>query len=318
VTALLREKLATNRRAPDGKLHSSGALVGSLRHLQLEAAGAPTIDTDLVSEVNLSIGTALHTFFEDLFRGLPVMTEVKLDPWMPEGWSGTADWVMWDADLRGFVLGDLKSCKPTAIPYLLRGGSKESQIWQASSYWHALSDMGIPLVDRFCIYHLPKNQNTAREGSPVEPLMNTCVPVERTKLYAMMAERKALVDEYLRSVPPLDGDLPEERYIDEYLTDKLAPVQDREIQMTVNKTLKRPVIDVKLKPNWSTAYCSFPDELCDCRRQGTNKIGSWDLRDDGSPMFTATQSALDPALVPIPDPALIAALVAAQKTKETP
>ena len=32
---------------------------------------------------------------------------------------------------------------------------------------------------------------------------------------------------------------------------------------------------MKLVPHWSADYCPFPDELCDCRQQGTTKIGHW-------------------------------------------
>ena len=56
-------------------------------------------------------GTLWHGWaHEALVRtGMPFMQEVKLDRWLPEGWSGTADWVFWNADLGGFVLGDMKT-----------------------------------------------------------------------------------------------------------------------------------------------------------------------------------------------------------------
>jgi hypothetical protein len=52
---------------------------------------------------------------------------VKLDRWMPEGWSGTADWVFWNADLGGFVLGDLETIKGDGITWIEKDGAKSEQ-----------------------------------------------------------------------------------------------------------------------------------------------------------------------------------------------
>jgi hypothetical protein len=62
-------------------------------------------------------GTLWHGWaHEALVRtGMPFMQEVKLDRWLPEGWSGTADWVFWNADLGGFVLGDMKTIKGDGV-----------------------------------------------------------------------------------------------------------------------------------------------------------------------------------------------------------
>ncbi len=316
VTELLRAKLEESQRPPDGLLHPSGAMTGSLRHLQLEMAGAPELPRDLVSEVNLEVGTAVHELFETLFKGLAVMTEVKLDAWMPGGWSGTADWVAWDPERRCFILGDLKTCKPGGIIWIHKGGAKESHIWQVSVYWHALRRMGLPLLNGAVVYYLPKSQLLLREGSPVAPTMQEITPLPWDVVEARMTERKRAVDAYLDSIRAEVG--PDRSHASltasEFLTDKLAPVQEREVRLSLNKKLKRPLIDVKLQPNWSTEFCSFPDELCNCRQQGTNKIGSWDRDEAGRLVYTPSPKASQPAAEIIePDSALIAALVKAQR-----
>jgi hypothetical protein len=66
------------------------------------------------------------------------MQEVKLDRrWLPDGWSGTADWIFWNADLGGFVLGDLKTIKGDGITWIEKDGAKREHLWQLSAYWHA-------------------------------------------------------------------------------------------------------------------------------------------------------------------------------------
>jgi len=52
------------------------------------------------------------------------MEEVNLTAWMPEGWSGTADYVFYNAEARGFVLGDLKTIKGDGITWIERDGAR--------------------------------------------------------------------------------------------------------------------------------------------------------------------------------------------------
>ena len=89
--ALFREPLEALRRSPDGLLHASSDLTGSLRHSMLRAAGAPTLPTAWTSEITLMTGTMWHQWAHEslVAAGQPLMQEVRLDPWMPEGRSGT-------------------------------------------------------------------------------------------------------------------------------------------------------------------------------------------------------------------------------------
>lgn len=297
-TSLLRAKLEADSRPPDGLLHPSGDLTSSLRHVQLKAAGAPQLERDLVSEFRLKLGTLAHDWFETIFRGAPVMLEVQLDRWLPRGWSGRADWLQWDDARRAFVLGDLKSSKAEAMTWIAKDGMKESHIWQVSAYFWALVEMGLPMVNGFAVYYLPMNQLLAREGSPVSPRVEEGTPLPRDLVWGRMEERRAQVDAYLASLSPnmVEG------HPGNYLTDALAPVQSRVAKFSLNKQLKVPAIDVKLAPHWSAAFCDFPDELCDCRQQGTNKIGHWRLN-DGALVYEPTVEQADE--VPSPPDDLI-------------
>lgn len=212
-------------------------------------------------------GTMWHSYFEGLFNAarLPVMTEVKLDRWLPEGWSGTADWLIWNDDLKAFVLGDLKTIKGEGMKYVQYEGIKKEHLWQASAYWHALFNMGLPLVKGFFIYYLPQN---VPPGEQVEPSLQEGMPLDREIVVGAMEARWAQTKLYLSA-------LGEGSFINEYL----APEQERVQIVRWNKA--RSVWDVKLAPHWSAAYCPYPDELCSCRHQGTEKIGEYVFVQDG-------------------------------------
>src|SRR3954447_13428749 len=49
-------------------------------------------------------------------------------PYMPEGWTGTADWVFWNRELGGFVLGDMKTIKGDGIAWVERDGVKREHL----------------------------------------------------------------------------------------------------------------------------------------------------------------------------------------------
>lgn len=89
-----------------------------------------------------------------------------------------------------------------------------------------------------------------------------------------MESRWAATSEFLDTCIYLDG--PGTLYA--WDEDKLAPVQERVQKMYWDS--KRGIWDVKLVPHWSTAYCPYPNELCDCSTQTTNKIGHWYIDSD--------------------------------------
>lgn len=278
VTELLHDALRGDRRPPDGKLHPSGDLIGSLRHSMLRAAGAPTIESEITSDVRLMTGTLWHTYFEAIFRRnkLAVITELKLDPWLPEGWSGTADWIAWSEQYRAFVLGDLKTIKGEGMTWIEKDGIKEEHQWQLSSYWYALENMGLPLVKGYVVFYLP--QNVPVDKPDVVPMLAEGMPLDRDLVLGTMNERYAQTREYLDEIEAsINGGGPL------FLNDKLAPVQDRVQAVRQNKKKDGIVFDVKLVPHWSAAYCPFPTELCDCSTQGQTKIGEYDLDGNYTP-----------------------------------
>lgn len=75
----------------------------------LTAAGAPRKPERLADQIVLMTGTLWHSWAHDALvsTGLPFMQEVKLDRWLPEGWSGTADWIFWHPEHEAFVLGNV-------------------------------------------------------------------------------------------------------------------------------------------------------------------------------------------------------------------
>lgn len=271
LTSLLRKRLAESRRPPDGKLHPSGDLLGSLRHAQLRLAGAPTIESQIVSDTRLMTGTMWHRFLGDMLvgSGAAYMQEVNVTPGLPEGWSGTADAVFWDPECRGFVLGDFKTIKGEGMKWVLKDGAKEEHVWQLSAYWHALFDMGLPMVKGFAVWYLPQNNTTERDEL-IEPVLMECEPIPRDLVFGVMEDRWTACQEYLGEVTAnINGGGPL------FLNDKLAPEMSRVQKLYWNG--KQEVFDCKLVPHWSSQFCPYPTELCSCSEQGTTKIGHYTL-----------------------------------------
>lgn len=236
----------------------------------LRAAGAPELPNSVADDIVLMTGTLWHSWANEalLHAGVPVMQEVKLKPWMPEGWSGTADWIFYVPEYRAFKLGDLKTIKGDGIQWVLRDGAKDAHRWQLSSYWHALYDMGLPLLEEFDVLYWPKDRGPGN----VEPTVQSVVPLRREELQGTMTYRWLATKRYLAALYP-SVVLPDTE--PDYLNEWLPPVQDRVQVVTWNKP--KALFDLKLKPHWSAQFCPFPAELCDCRQQGETKIGHYTL-----------------------------------------
>ena len=273
LTEIVANELEKGRRANDGLMHASSHINGSLRHAQLDVAGAPTIERALVGEFALWIGTMMHNWLHNTLRdiGIPYMAEVNVTPWMPRGWGGTADFVVWNPELKGFVLVDFKSQKGEGMRFIERGGAKEDHIYQASAYWHALRNMGLPMVEKAAVFYMPKNETRGKDDI-VLPVLADFAPIRAETLTARMVERRAAVDSYLDSLPASN---PHPRQLEDYVTDALAPVQEREQRIFFEKDTH--TWTVKLMPHWSTAYCPYDSELCNCSDQGQTKIGIFDV-----------------------------------------
>lgn len=276
LSEIVAEELDNQRRPNDHLLHASSHLVGSLRHAQLAVAGAPTVDSPLVSTVRMHTGTMWHKWLQDRLvdLGIPFMQEVNLTPWLPKGWGGTADFLFFVPDLKAFKLEDLKTTKGEGMRFLQSGGAKEEHKWQTSLYWHGARRMGLPMVKEIGILYLPMN-DTRDINETIEPLEINFEPIPWDEIHKVAKSRADAVTEYLDSLPFNPREVGEGQTIHAgmFLTDALAPVQERELKPYFNR--RDDKWELKLIPHWSAAYCPYPSDLCNCRDEGTTKVGEW-------------------------------------------
>lgn len=309
ITEILLNELRRNRRPGDGLLHASSHLTGSLRHAQLDVVEAPKIESELLSEITLATGNMWHDYIHATLRreGVPYMAEVNLTPWMPVGWGGTCDGLFLNPDLDAFVLGDFKTTKGEGMRYIVRDGAKVEHRYQLSIYWHAAKKMLAStgkIAKVVAVYYLPKN-DTRDKNERVEPVLADFEPIPWDELSAITSERAKAVREYRASLPKPN---PRPLTAEDYLTDALAPVQDREQVLYLDR--KTGTYDVLLKPPWYAAYCPYPDELCDCSTQGQTKIGMFDVDgeyvprsgtdDNGVPYADILPVVYPPGVTPFP------------------
>lgn len=292
---IIHTELLKDRRPNDYKLHASSHIMGSLRHAQLDVAGAPKRTSVLLSEITLKTGTLWHEWLHDTLRRLGVgyMAEVNMTPWLPPGWAGTADAFIWRPDIKGFVLVDFKTTKGEALKFIRRDGAKPEHIAQASAYWHAAKKMGIPLARAIGVLYLPKN-DTRSKDELIEPILVDFEPLPAKQLHAEMRLRWGRVSEYVTSLGGKPGQEVRARPLAGWVTDALEPVQDLVQRIFLDRATG--MRDVKLVPHWSAAYCPFPEELCDCSTQGTTKIGFYDT--DGEYFPRRGFEDIEPAALP--------------------
>ena len=257
-------EILKSERPPDGKLHPSGDLVGSLRHAQLRAAGAPMRSRAIAQSIRLMHGTIWHDWFHAALEkaGVNFQFEVDVTPWMPEGWSGTADWLFWHPEYNAWVLGDLKTTKGEAIHWIKKDGAKLEHIWQLSAYYWALVNSGRPMVHAVGVMYWPMNDTN--DAVDVEPTMQEVAPIDEAIIKSTMESRWELTQAYLYAVAEGEG----------FINPKLHDPQERELTLVWNK--KQRIFDVKLTPHWSARFCDYPD-YCDCSQQGVTKVGHWTL-----------------------------------------
>lgn len=285
---VIHVELQKQRRPNDHLLHASSHITGSLRHAQLDVAGAPRIQSELLSEITLMTGTMWHEWIHNALRrlGLPYMAEVNMNPWLPPGWGGTLDALIWNPDIKAFVLVDFKTTKGEGMRFLRTGGAKEEHILQTSAYWHAARKMGVPLAKAVGVFYLPKN-DTRNRDELIEPLLIDFEPLPQRELLNTMKDRRKRVDRYLDSLP--NGSRPAGA---DWLTSELEPVQPRIQRAYLDKGTG--TWEVKLIPHWSAAYCPFPDDLCDCSSQGTTKVGFFDFDGEYIPRKGYEDVAVEP------------------------
>lgn len=294
LTAIIGRMLARDRRNPDGMLHPSSSLVGSLRHAQLGVAGAPENPRALVQDIRMYTGTMWHERLEQELRGRLVATEVDLTPWMPVGWSGTADILAFSDDYEAWELIDLKTIKGEGIRFVAKDGAKDEHIWQVSAYWYACESRGgkgFPMRERAFVYYLPMND--ARGKVRPEPVTADFEPMPKDELTKVMLERAEAADEYVGSLGPdydrfigisaLGQEFPSGPSLTEaFVTDALAPEQPMLQSLDYySSNSDEGIVELKGKPHWSTMYCPYPDVLCSCNQQKETTLGVYVVAPDG-------------------------------------
>lgn len=270
---ILSTELMRDNRAPDYLAHPSSHLIGSVRHAALEVAGAPQNPRPVIDQIVLETGTLWHARIAGIMSrlGIPIMQEVNITPWLPKGWAGTLDALVWSPADKGFVLCDYKTIKGAGLKYVARNGAKIEHQAQASVYWHAAVKMGLPMVKKLAVIYIPKDQS----GSDlIEPLQVQFEPMPRAALHKDMEGRWGTISSYITSLGGTPGQPIEVKTLSGWITDALPPTQEREQRLFYDKATG--FTEVKLVPHWSAAYCRFPVELCDCSTQGVTKIGFYD------------------------------------------
>lgn len=232
----------------------------------LDAANAPRKPKTIAEEITLKTGDMWHEWLTSQLAstGHPFMSEVRLSDFMPEGWGGRADWIIFHPGYKAWVLGDIKTVTGDGLFWVNKDGAKENHLWQLSAYWHACVEMGLPMLRGFFVLYWPKGP-ASDKNAVVEASIQECDPFPAEKVLPVMQDRWASTKAYLDSLEGTEG----------YITDALAPPIDREQKLIWDSVAKNFV--VRLTPHWSTRFCPYGDDLCDCSNQGTTKIGAYDL-----------------------------------------
>lgn len=203
--------------------------------------------------INMQTGTLWHKQVEQWLKKDKnrwwelVASEVDLTPYLPNGWTGTADWVFYDKEADHCILGDLKTIKPEAVQHL--SGIKDDHLAQLSCYNYGLTKAGYTMAPELFVFYLPKNKIWTAD---VKPQQLSSVPIENIDV--IMYSIKKNVDGFVSGVT------------------KLAPMPDPVYKHSYNKLMN--VFDVKQYPDWREAYtCPFDETLCP--RTPIRKVGHW-------------------------------------------
>lgn len=242
----------------------------------LSAANAPRKPRSIAEDITLKTGDMWHEWLTSQLTstGHPFMSEIRLSDWLPEGWGGRADWLIYHPDYKAWILGDIKTVTGDGMFWVNKDGAKENHMWQLSAYWHACVEMGLPMLRGFFVLYWPKGP-ASDKNTVVEASVQECDPYPAEKVLPRMEERWLLTKEYLGSVIAKGDKTTKGFSTEDYLTDALAPPIEREQKLVWDSVAKN--FAVKLVPHWSTRFCPYEDELCDCSTQGTTKIGHYDL-----------------------------------------
>lgn len=267
--ALIQHGLKRDRRDNDSLLHCSSHLTVPLRRVQLESvlqsSGTPS------NEFRLLVGTLVHQWLDGLLDSskVPVMHEVSLTPWLPKGWSGTCDALIWNPELKAYDLHDFKTINNTLYVSV---EPKEDHVVQVSAYAAGVLSSGIPLGNCYIDYlGILDNRFVSHLVAPIDP----------GEIVDRMEYIRDRVAEY-QYEHHMSRDV-----LNKYL-EPPAPVEER-----WNWNTHRKGWGAYVGPPYSCRYCPIDSTLCPCKLEpdtylGINKRGKFypgkEENDYGTPL----------------------------------
>lgn len=263
LTKVVEAGLRAEQKPPSGLLHCSSHSWKPLRFTQLEQVFASE-EKDFGDLMTLHTGTMYHTAMEGWLRDYLdedwqlIGTEIDCTHLLPDGWTGTMDWLFQHRGSGRYVVGDAKTIKPEGIQYLT--GVKPEHKTQVSCY-HASHAEQLDLDEEIFVFYLPKGRDSRNQT--VMPRTYTTKALSKAAVWARLTDIslgvKMYLDEYEKT-----GEI-ENQY--------LAPMPDPVLSSYWN--YKAQVWDVKRGPFWYNAYSGLPEEFVP--KQSTNKVGEWTL-----------------------------------------
>lgn len=255
ILEVITQGLDSGARPKDNLLHCSKHIWWPLRFSQLEMSGEHMEPPEFLDQINMLTGTLHHSWIQEHLKRSKdrwwelVATEIDLTPYLPEGWTGTADWVFYDKEADHCILGDYKTIKPEAVQYLT--GVKSDHLLQLSCYNLGLTMAGYNMAPELFVFYLPKNKVWTHS---VAPQQLSAKPIEYIR------ERMTTIrDEVLA-----------------YTTGQVALSRMPLPELKTSWNTKTGVFDVREVPNWMEAYtCPFNESLCP--RTKSRKLGHFDL-----------------------------------------
>lgn len=291
---VIHKALLADRRPADNLLHCSSASWQPLRFTQLSAIYLQD-ETDVGSLITMKLGTLTHEWLADYLVDNPdilgpdwelVAVEWDLTPYLPDGWTGTCDYVFVHKPTNTVVVGDLKTIKPEGMAWL-GDRPKPEHTTQVSCYHSAIQkwvDEGIEEMpgtvlhpDIFVLY-LPKGKDSKQ--NTIEPQIITA-PAEPSAVVNMVGIKRQ-VDDYLAEYERT-GEA-DNRF--------LAAMPEQELKIGWNKA--QNVWDVTARNSWVVEFIGkrFGEQLCPSRP--SLKVGHY--TPDG--FYIARKGITQPEVIP--------------------
>lgn len=274
---IIYDALLADRRPPTGKLHCSSASWQPLRFTQLSMV-MPQSEDDYGSLMTMKIGTLTHDWLEGILyddsdlnllgpEWEVVATEWDLTPYLPDKWTGTADYVFVHKPTDTVVVGDLKTIKPEAVAYL-GNRPKPEHVTQVSCYHAAVQKWidkdieempGTTLHPDIFVCYAPKSKDSRQQT--ILPTIKTATA--ETNVIARMHTISFAVDKYVAEVERT-GELDNQF---------LAPMPEMVLKISWNKV--QAVWDVVAREGWETEYIGsqYPEYLVP--RRPSCKVGHY-------------------------------------------